>query len=232
MKLLKKLFKIVGVVDLHTALAGICLVFLMVSATSCSRAPDDPAWFQSTTSGDTLSSDQLTEKLHKTDSLFQLYDMKREYILRGGDSRKIMEVMDKRRDQLAENSEVFPAIPDKLDFLGWDITKIGGAKYRISCYLVVTGEIDRDWILKIVGSVDEEHASLLPPKNQKSKRIKWQLYPKTSTWDFGEHKILSKVVDLQPIPYNISAVFLLYPEKKYGKAFRYGWFADVDAELP
>lgn len=230
MKLLKKLFKIVGVVDLHTALAGICLVFLMVSATSCSRAPDDPAWFQSTTSGDTLSSDQLTEKLHKTDSLFQLYDMKREYILRGGDSRKIMEAMDTRRDQLAENSEVLPAIPDKLDFLGWDIKKIGGAKYRISCYFVVTGEMERDWILKIVGAVDEKHISLLPPKNQKIKYAKWQLNPKTSTWEPGEHKILSQIVELKPIPYNIAAVFFLYPEREYCKAFRYGWFADADSE--
>ena len=231
MNLLKKLFCVDRAADLPKALTGFCVLFLVLSAASCSRAPEDPAWFQSTTSGDTLDSTKLIEKISQVDSLFNLYDMKREYVLRGGESGEIMEALDQRRDQLVKEAEAFPAIPDKLDFFGWDIDKVDGNKYRISCYFVVTSKMERDWILKIVGKVDEKHVPMLSPENQKAKRVKWQLYPKTSTWDPGEHKILSQVVDLQPIPYRIGAVFFIYPEKKYRKAFSYGWFADVDAEL-
>jgi hypothetical protein len=228
MNLLKKLFCVDRAANLPKALTGFCVLFLVLSAASCSRAPEDPAWFQSTTSGDTLTSAQLGERINRTDSLFDLFDMKREYILRGGDSEKIMIALDKRRDQLTEEAEAFPAIPDKLDFLGWDIKKLEENKYRISCYFVVTGKMDRDWILKIISTVDEKHAHLLPPDNQKSKRIAWKVYPKTSTWDPGEHKILSEIVELQPIPYNIFARFFLYPEKINHDVFHYGWFADPD----
>ena len=210
---------------------ALCAILAIIIVTGCSRAPEDPAWFQSTTSGDTLTSAQLGERINRTDSLFDLFDMKREYILRGGESEKIMIALDKRRDQLTEVAEAFPAIPDKLDFLGWDIDKMDNNKYRISCYFVVTGNMDRDWIFKLIAKVDEKHAHMLPPENQKGRRIKWQVYPKTSTWDPGEHKIISELVELQSIPYNISARFFLWPEGECQKPFSYGWFADPDLTI-
>jgi hypothetical protein len=209
-------------------LIGFGALFLVFSAVNCSRAPEDPAWFQSTTSGDTLSGNQLTEKITREDSLFNLYDMKREYILRGGESRDIMKELDQRRDQLVKDAEVFPAIPGKLDFLGWNIDKMDNNKYRISCYFVVVGKMDKDWIFKLLAKVDEKHAPMLPPENQKSRQVKWQVYPKTSTWDPGEHKIIYELVELQPIPYNISARFFIWPENIYQDVFSYGWFADPD----
>jgi len=228
MNLLKKLFCVDRAADLPKALTGFCVLFLVLSAASCSRAPEDPAWFQSTTSGDTLTSAQLGERINRTDSLFDLFDMKREYILRGGESEKIMIALDKRRDKLTEAADTFPAIPDKLDFLGWDIDKMDNNKYRISCYFVVVGKMDKNWIFKLLAKVDEKHAPMLPPENQKGRRMKWQLYPKPSTWDPGEHKILSELVELQPIPYNIYGRFFLWPEGKYQDVFSYGWFADPD----
>jgi len=227
---LKQVLSVVRAVkSFNQGLTGLCALLLILSMAGCSRAPEDPAWFQSTTSGDILSSDKLMEKINQVDSFFKLYNMKREYILRGGESSEIMEALDKRRDQLAENVEAFPAVPDKLDFMGWDIQKIDGNKYRLSCYFIVIGKMESNWILKISAGVDEKDAHLLPPENQKSKRVKWQLYLKTSTWDIGEHKILSQVVELQPIPYYIYAVFFTWPEGKYCKDFIYGWFSDVAA---
>jgi len=228
MNLLKKVFYIGEMVDLIKTLSGCCFLLLVFSIAGCSQAPEDPAWFQSTTSGDTLNSAQLTSKIKATDSLFDLYDMKREYILRGGDSRDIMVELDRRRDKLVEEVEAFPAIPGKLDFLGWDIDKMDNNKYRISCYFVVVGKMDKDWIFKLLAKVDEKHAPLLPPENQKSQRVKWQVYPKTSTWDPGEHKIIYELVELQPIPYNIYARFFIWPENIYQDVFSYGWFADPD----
>ncbi|MDP8215657.1 MAG: hypothetical protein RAO92_10565 [Candidatus Euphemobacter frigidus] len=234
MNVLKKFFYVGEATGLPKMLIGFCVLFLVLSAESCSRAPEDPAWFQSTTSGDTLSSNQLTKKINQEDSLFNLYDMKREYILRGGESREVMVALDKRRDQLTEAAEIFPAIPEKLNFLGWDIDKVDGNKYRISCYFVVVGKMDRDWIFKLLAKVDEKHVPMLAPENQKSRRVKWQVYPKTSTWDPGEHKIISEIVELQPIPYFICARMFLYPEFIHHGVFNYGWFADPDltTDLP
>jgi len=205
---------------------GSGMVLSTAALVSCSRAPEDPAWFQSTATGEALGPDQLAEKIERIDSLFDLYDMKREYILRGGDSRVVMEEMDHRRDQLVEAAEAFPAIPEKLDFLGWDIEKVDARRYRISGYFVVKGEMERDWIFKIMTKVDDQHVSLLPPERQEMKYINWQIYPKTSTWEPGEHHILSTVMELQPIPYYIYARMFYWPERINHGVFTYGWFAD------
>ncbi len=213
--------------------SGALFVFFMIllgcGGIACSRTPEEPSWFQATSSGETLDGARLTAIIRQTDSLFDLYDMKREYILRGGDSPEIMQELDRRRDQLAATIERFSAIPGKLDFLGWDIRKVAGNRYRISCYFVVVGKMDRDWILKLMAKVDEKHAHLLPPENQVDGRMRWQVYPKTSTWDPGEHKIIAEIVELQPIPYDIFARFFLWPEDTYQDAFSYGWFADPDS---
>ena len=207
---------------------GLSLLICLFFAIGCSQQPEDPAWFQSTMSGDALKGVELITKINDVSSLFDLYKMKREYILRGGESRDIMMELDRRRDQLEKEAKSFPAIPGKLDFLGWDIDKVDGNRYRVSCYFVVTGKMDHDWIFKLLAKVDEKDASMLPPENQKSGRVKWQVYPKTSTWDPGEHKIISKIVDLKPIPYNIYARFFIWPEGIYQDVFFYGWFADPD----
>ncbi len=197
-------------------------------AAGCSRAPEAPAWFQSTTSGDILDEDQIRTRINRTDSLFELYRMKREYILCGGDSREVMEALDARRDQVAEEIKAFPAIPDKLDFLGWDIEKAGDRKYRVSCYFVVRGKMDRDWILNLMAKVDEKDAHMLPPENQQDGRCKWQAFLKTSTWDVGEHQIATQFIDLQPVPYYIFARFFIWPDDIWHDVFSYGWFADPD----
>jgi len=212
----------------------ICLFF----AIGCSQQPEDPAWYQSTTSGDTLESKELITKINDVNSLFDLYEMRQEYVLRGGDSSDIMMELDRRRDQLVESAETFPAIPGKLDFLGWNIQWAGvdpdrqgsedTEKYRISGYFVVTGKMDRDWIWKIMTKVDEKDASVLPPDRQKCRYVNWQVHPKTSTWEPGEHHVVSTVMELKPVPYYIFATMFIYPELINHGAFDYGWFVDPD----
>jgi hypothetical protein len=206
---------------------GSGMVLSTAALVSCSRAPEDPAWFQSTATGEALGPDQLAEKIERIDSLFDLYDMKREYILRGGDSREIMAELDRRRDQLVEEADAFPAIPGKLDFLGWDsIEKVGANQYRISGYFVARDKMERDWQFKIMTKVDEQHVSLLPPDRQNARYLNWPVFPKTSTWQPGEHHILSTIMKLEPIPYYIYARMFYYPELINHGEIAYGWFAD------
>lgn len=223
MKRLKTGLLFAGIAAVVAALIGSGLI------AGCSRAPEEPAWFQSTASGDILDEDQIRTRISRTDSLFELYRMKREYILCGGDSREVMEVLDARRDQVAGEIEAFSAIPGKLDFLGWDIEKVATGKYRVSCYFVVTGKMERDWILKIIARVDDQHVSHLPPESQEAGQVRWQAFPKTTTWDVGEHQIISEFIELGPIPYEIFARFFAWPEDIYHEVFSYGWFADPDS---
>lgn len=202
----------------------------------CTRVKEEPAWFQST---EIVSTDDLLGKIKNVDCLFALNSMKREYILQEGEpNMTVLMALDARIDQLVDQSEVFPAIPGALDFLGWKIQRVSEdqtasearntRKYQVSGYFVVTGKMERDWIFKIMTKVDDEHVSLLPPDRQKAKYLNWQVHPKTSTWEPGEHYVLSTIVELMPIPYYIFAQMFLYPEMINHAAFAYGWFADPE----
>lgn len=220
---------------------GSAMIFGSLLAAGCSRDSEEPAWFQSSQSGAPLGPDAINQRIAGVDSLFLLVEMKRAYILRSGEpENEVIEALDRRRDQLVESAEAFPAIPGKLDFLGWRIrpaAEIPGrewsdnqGKYEISGYFVVTGEMDRDWIFRIMTKVDEQHVSHLPPDRREAGYLNWQIYPLTSTWDPGEHYVLSTVVDLAPVPYFIYARMYLYPEYINQGDFAYGWFADPDLE--
>ena len=207
---------------------GLFFLTCLFSAIGCSQEPEDPAWFQSTTTGDVFKSVELITKINDVNSLFDLYKMKREYILRGGESKEIMASLDLRSSQLVKEAETVPAIPGKIDFVAWDIRRLEAGKYEVSGYFVVTGKMDQDWRCKFVAKVDDNDVDMLPPECRKSKRIRHKLYPKTSTWDVGEHKILRQVFDFQSIPYEIFGIFYLYPEKTYGNKFDYGWYVDTE----
>jgi len=81
-----------------------------------------------------------------------------------------------------------------------------------------------------VAKVDDSHVDRLPPDSRKEKRLRYKMAPETSTWEVGEHKIVSHIFNFQPIPYEIFGVFYLYPEGTYGDTFEYGWFADPDLQ--
>ncbi len=207
---------------------GIGILGCGILGFGCSRAPEDPAWFQSTKSGDLLSEDQLVGKINNTDSLFGLHEMRRKYIILGGKSASVIEALELRRDQLVEEIEPFPAIPGKLDFFEWDIRKIGEKRYRVSCYFVVREKLEYDWNLNIMTKVDEEHADLLPADRQQAGYVNWRIRPPASSWEPGEHQILSRIIELEPVPYYINARMMWWPERLNHAVFTYGWFADTD----
>ncbi len=215
------------------------MVFGFLTAVACSRAPEDLPWFKSEESGLRLDPDEIQARIDGVDCLFRIHDMKRDFILQGGDGAEaVLAALDGRRDQLVEKTKPFPAVPGALDFFAWRIrpaSEIPGrqwerdqGKYEISGYFVVTGEMDKDWIFKVMTQVDDQHVSLLPPDRQQAKYLNWQVFPRTSTWEPGEHHILSTIADLQPIPYYIFAQMYIWPERVQHGVFAYGWFADPD----
>lgn len=220
---------------------AIALLGWMVAAGGCRRAPEEPAWFHSPETGEVLGPEALGEIIQDTDCLFRIDEMKRELIFRGGEEvPEIMAALNRRRDRLVEETEAFSAVPGALDFLGWRIrptSEVPGrewetreGRYEISGYFVVTGEMDRNWIFRIMTKVDDQHVHLLPPERQQARYINWQIFPRTSDWSPGEHHILSTIMDLQPIPYYIYARMYLYPEFINQPDFAYGWFAGSNVE--
>lgn len=208
----------------------------VLSGFGCSRDREEPGETQST---EFPSMDALLREIQSVDCLFELKEIKEKYALReGGLNKKLLAVLDARRDELVENTDAFPAIPGALDFLGWKIQWMGlnpdrrkgddREQYRISGYFVVTGKMDRDWTFRIMTKVDECHVSQLPAERQKFGYLNWQIPAATSTWSPGEHHILSTIADLRPIPYYIYARMFYPPELLNHSAFAYGWFADPD----
>lgn len=213
-------------------LPAVVLAISFLTVSGCGPKPneEEPDWFRSTSTGKNLTDQTLLTKIDSTYDLFTLYRMKRQYVMRGGKSQAIVKALDERRNEIVDAHDRQTAIPDKLDFIDWEIRRVADGSYEVSAYFVVTGKMDRDWRCKLVAKVDDSHVDKLPPDSRKEKRLRYKLTPETSTWEVGEHKILSHIFDFQPIPYKIFGVFSLYPEGTYGDMFEYGWFADPDLQ--
>ena len=74
----------------------------LASVIGCTRVSEEPAWFQSSVSGKTLSSGELISMIKAVDSISHLDAMKSEYESRGGRSGEVMGAMDRRREELGE----------------------------------------------------------------------------------------------------------------------------------
>jgi len=214
-----------------TCIVLACLVIWPIGCGS-GQAPEEAEWYQSTATGKSLSDDQLLAKITRESNLFRLYEMKRSYIMGGGKSQAIVKALDARRDELVAARELSEAIPGKVDFVDWNIKKQDDGTHLVSAYLVVKNKPERDWRMKFIANVDEQHVDMLPPDSRAAKRLRHKINPETSTWEPGEHKILSQVFNFKAIPYEICGVFYLYPDGVYGETFKYGWFADPDLKPP
>jgi len=214
---------------MKTLTAGLAVLIILggiLSGCGTDFRSEDAQWFQNTESGKALPGKEITDRINQENNLFSLYEMKRAYIMSGGKSQAIVKALDKRRDGLVEAKETEEAIPGKVDFIDWDISRLDDGRYMASAYFIVKEKPDRDWRMKFIANVDDQHIKMLPPDSRASKRLRWKINPDTSTWEKGEHKILSHIFEFKPIPYDISGVFFLYPDNVYGNRFEYGWFAD------
>ena len=215
--------------------SGLCIL-IPLTAINCSPTSQEPPEGYSV---ENISTNDLLAKIQTIDSLFELNDIIEQFNLRADKpAQEALAALYARRDQLINNADVIPAIPGALDFYGWDIQWVGvdpdrqrgddRENYKISGYFVVNGKMDRDWVFKIMTKVDESHVHLLPANRRDAGYINWSIRAPTSTWEPGEHHILSTTAKLKPIPYYISARMFYPPELKNHASFSYGWFADPD----
>lgn len=221
---------------LIVALIGWGLILGVLTVSACSRAPEDPAPPRPVA---VTEPETLPEKIQNVDSLFELHTLREEYLGREEETDPaVVAALNERRDRLVEEADAFPAIPGKLDFLGWNIEWAGPdpdrrpdddrESYRISGYFVVTGEIDRDWIFRVITKVDDRHVPHLPPDRRNARYLNWGAFTNSSAWSPGEHHVLTAVAELKPVPWYIYGRMFYPPELLNHANFTYGWFADPD----
>jgi len=204
-----------------------CLAKAVLGGCGSDCRPDDVRWYQATAACGNLPAGQLLEAISRQDSLFRLYEMKRDYIMGGEDSQAIVVALDARRDELVSARETAAAIPGKVDFVDYEVRKLAEGGYLVSAYFVARERPARDWRLNLIAKA-EEAPSARRPGTPPAAALRYKLQPETSVWKKGEHRILSQAFDFDAISYEISGEFFLYPDGVYADPFKCGRFAASD----
>ncbi len=174
----------------------------------CSRAPEDPAWFQSTTTGEALPADQLRLAINRTESVFDLQRMKREYILRGGVDRAVIAELDRRREEILTEQPELGSPGPKVDLLAFDYLRVGPGRYRAEYLFRARQPLPADLRISIYGGVlPEDIDSLSPAMREAGRRSEvWahRPVPSADQWEVGEYIYISHHLQGADIPYSIA----------------------------
>ncbi len=211
-------------------LLGTFLVVCALAGPGCSRRPEDPAWFQSSQTGKMLPIEELKAEIDRTDSLFDLFKMKRQFVLfREGEPRLILEALDRRRDRiLAERTPLGSPCPE-ADLVAFDYRYIGPGRCRADYLFRVNRAFPANLEIALHGSVDPEHRDLISEARREDGKESevWVLRPEppTSAWGEGEVRLLSHAFSAQAIPYNLMMLFYdpARSPGQYGEPVYLGW---------
>jgi len=196
----------------------------------CSRGPEESAWFRSSESGKVLPFEELKADIQRTDSLFDLFDMKRQYVLSQGRMEpRVIEEIDRRRDRiLAERPPLGSPCPE-VDLVAFDYRYVEPGRYRADYLFRVNGSFSADLEISLQGSVAPEHLDLISKARREDGKESevWVLRPDppTSTWGEGEVRRLSHPISARAIPYNLMMLFYdpARSPGRYGEPVYLGW---------
>jgi hypothetical protein len=204
-------------------------VVLIVSFLACSRDTEDPAWFQSTESGESLDDTALISMVGTVDNLITLHRMKAEYEHREGGSVPVNTAMKKRGEQLLAGRPPLGRLCEEVDLIAFDYRKISHDRYQADYLLKINRGLRSELRITLVGAVAPEDSDQLSAKRRKAgkKSEVWKFMPSPPApdWVPGEYLLLSQTFKGQDIPYNMSMV-LSDPERKpgqYGDWVTLGW---------
>lgn len=203
--------------------AGISLMMAgIIVILGCSREPENPAWFQSTSTGDLLSEEVLRTKIDQIENIFAIYRMKEEYSLHGGESKVIADLLRKRWEELLAEQPPPQAISPAVDLVAFDYKIVQPGEYRADFICRANNPLDNEYWVALHGIVDESNRHLLSKarreENKKSEKWSFKPNPPTTAWPVGEYVLFSQTVSAPPIPYDM--FILLYGRD--GKSGRYG----------
>ncbi len=214
--------------------AIICLVMgvvLLVSLSACSRAPEDPAWFQSKTTGDPVDEGALINRINATDDIVVLFRMKEEYSSRGGEADAVNRALSERMDILASQGVPLGSPCPEVDLVAFDYRRPGPNRYYVDFLFRVNKQFKTNLAIGITGKVLAENRDQLSPKRRKAGKESesWSVKPDppTSAWRPGEYVLVSSAINARPIAYNFQISFY-DPAKQsggqlYGDVVPLGW---------
>ncbi len=188
------------------------LVLGVLVSPGCSREPEDPAWFRSSETGKILPIDELKAEIERTDSLFDLFEMKRQYVISQGRMEpRVIETIDRRRDRILTERPPLGSPCPEVDLVAFDYRYIEPGRYRADYLFRVNRSFSADLEISLQGSVAPEHLDLISKtRREEGKESEvWVLRPDppTSTWGEGEVRLLSHGFSARAIPYNLMMLF-------------------------
>ena len=217
----------------------VCLVvgiFIIVSLPACSKAPEDPAWFQSKSNGESLDQDALISRIEEVDDIFVIYRMREEYRRRGGQSEEINNAMAKRWKDLLSNHSTIGSPCEESDLIAFDYRKIGPERYRADYLFKAKRSFKTDFRILLYGVVAPEDLNNISETRRKAgkKSNVWNFnpVPPTSAWTAGDYYLLSQTISSTDIPYNMSMIFYDPARQpgQYGEKVQLGWRSGITEE--
>ncbi len=204
---------------------------LIVSLPACSQAPEDPAWFQSKTTGDPSDEGALINRVNATDDIVVLFGMKEEYSSRGGESDAVNRTLSERMDILVSQGVPLGSPCPEVDLVAFDYRRPGPNQYYVDFLFRVNKQFKTNLAIGITGKVSAEDRDQLSSKRRKAGKESesWSVkpVPPTSAWRPGEYVLVSSAIKAWPIAYNIQISFydptVKSGEQQYGNVVPLGW---------
>jgi len=213
------------------------ILILFIAACSDPPPPEDPAWFQSTTTGEALGEDILSAKINQVDDIFTIYRLKEKYLSRDGESQAVAKDLENRWEELLKNYTTSQTICPEADLIAFDYKKVGANQYRADFLFKVNQPFSKDYKIALYGVVDENNRHLLSESRRRrgKKSEAWSSGPDPSTrdWSEGEYVFISNVIEAQPIPYNMYTI--LYDREgrcAHGQRVDLGWRVNLGESTP
>jgi hypothetical protein len=201
---------------------------------SCSRKPEDPAWFQSTATGKSLDKSILLKQIAQTDDIFAIYRMRDEFRHRGESSRVVMDALEKQWKKLLENQQPSTEICPEADLVAFDFKAVGPGECRADFIIRTKKAFDKDYWLSLHGIVDGENHQFLSEARRKlgKNSEQWAFSPKppTTSWPVGEDILISYTFPAQSISYKMSIFIYDRSVKKagrHGNSVQLGWRSSI-----
>jgi len=121
-----------------------------------------------------------------------------------------------------------------IDYLGAELSRVGPHNGRVRMLFRPSEPLDRDYYFTIYGIVAPEDRAYLSEARRKegANREIWYgpIYPPPSEWPAGEPVMVTRDLDLQPIPYDIQGYFYDRRENQAGPRLQMGILPGPDED--
>ena len=176
------------------------------------------------------ASDKLLAKIQNTDDIFELHELNKQLKDSPDGTPSVMAALTGKYDQALAALESKP-FSDALSLLACEYEQLEQGKHILSLLLQVSAKIDGDYAVGVIAKVDERHESLMPESYKQYKHLEAWLWPptiQTSSWEPGRAVLLTKVMEVPPVPLNLTITVQHHKTREnIGEDVQVGWVGSI-----